>query len=218
MQTKSILTVSIAILFIAMSIKAQVKSNSPAKPQAKNAGSETKTFGSFTDSRDGKTYKTVKIGTQTWMAENLAYKAANGCNAYENDKKKARMYGYLYTWTAAVNACPAGWHLPSDDEWTILENYLGGDSIAGGKMKESGLTNWNNPNTVTSNSSGFTALPGGYSFGGRFTNVGYGAGFWWSAAESGVSAWPRYLYYMEARVYRTAYNKSYGFSVRCIKD
>jgi len=116
--------------------------------------------GTFTDSRDGKTYKTVKIGTQTWTAENLAFKSNNGCWAYDDEVANAAIYGYLYNWETAKAACPKGWHLPSVEEWTILVNYLGGDSIAGGKLKAIGTTYWTAPNAGASNQSVFSALPG----------------------------------------------------------
>jgi uncharacterized protein (TIGR02145 family) len=80
--------------------------------------------GNFTDPRDGKTYKTVEIGTQTWMAENLAYKVEKGCWAYDNNQSNVKTYGYLYDWKIAKEVCPSGWHLPSDSEWTILSDYL----------------------------------------------------------------------------------------------
>lgn len=220
MQNKLLLTTAIAFLFIAMSSKAQIKSTTPAEAQTKETSNlETKTFGSFTDSRDSKTYKTIKIGTQIWMMENLAYKAAEGCTAYNNDKNKVKVYGYLYTWKAALNACPAGWHLPSDDEWTTLTSYLGGEDVAGSKLRPT--TGWMNIEStyaiVASKSNGFTALPGGYFGRGSFYGVGV-YGYWWSASGNGGDALGRYLNYNEARVYRSTDNKAYGFSVRCVKN
>ena len=214
MQNKPLLTTAIAILFIAMSSRAQIKSTTPAEVQTKeSSNSETKTLGSFKDSRDGKTYKIIKIGTQIWMGENLAYKAAEGCTAYNNDENNAKIYGYLYTWKVALSACPTGWHLPSDDEWTILTSYLGGEDVAGNKLRP--ITGWMNIELGASNTNGFRALPGGSSNGGSFYNVGV-YGLWWSATESGGNAWGRSLYSSESRVYRTADYKAYGFSVRCI--
>jgi uncharacterized protein (TIGR02145 family) len=115
--------------------------------------------------------------------------------------------------------CPAGWHLPTDAEWTTLTTYLGGEGIEGGKMKETGTTHWASPNTGATNSSGFTALPGGY----RGTNVTFSdltvAGNFWSASESSATiAWYRYLVYGNANVYRYYYFKSYGFSARCLQN
>ena len=91
--------------------------------------------GSYTDARDGKVYKTVTIGKQTWMAENLAFKAATGCWAYNNNETNVKMYGYLYDWETANNVAPAGWHLASDKEWNKLTDFLGGMFDSGEKLK-----------------------------------------------------------------------------------
>jgi len=198
MKNKSLL-MTIAILILAMSSIAQ-------------------TTGSFTDSRDGKVYKTVKIGTQTWMAENLAYKAGYGCWAYNNNDSNVAKYGYLYDWKLAKTVCPAGWHLPSDAEWLALIKYLGGDSLAGGKLKMT--TAWVSPNTGANNSSGFSALPGGfyYSLDDTFNSFGQ-TGDWWSASESSeFRAWNWVLGYDGASVNHLSTNKDFSMSVRCIKD
>ena len=141
-------------------------------------------------------------------------------------------YGALYTYAAAIadnwtrdNAngqgiCPDGWHLPTAAEWNTLSDYLGGSSVAGGKMKEAGISHWYSPNAGATNESGFTALPGGYRSydNGTFGFAGH-HGYWWSATEgSSYDAWYRRLYYNRATVYRYDDNKSYGFSVRCIRD
>jgi uncharacterized protein (TIGR02145 family) len=142
-------------------------------------------------------------------------------------------YGVLYNWPAAMNGasssvsnpsgvqgvCPDGWHLPSNAEWTQLTNYLGGESVAGGKLKEAGYDHWINPNLGATNSSGFTALPGGYRFSdGSFPNVGFN-GFWWLATEFDATyAWDRTLVYNSAYVNRGNYYKEDGFSVRCVRD
>ena len=110
----------------------------------------------FTDVRDGKVYKTVKIGNQTWMAENLNYVTANSWE-FDNSSTNGDVYGRLYTWEAALTACPSGWHLPSDAEWTILTDDLGGESVANEKMKSTSRWDYNGNGT---NSSGFNALPG----------------------------------------------------------
>ena len=156
---------------------------------------------------------------------------------YNNDNiTGAGSWGALYTWAAAMSdnavssstnpsgvqgVCPDGWHLPSDAEWTELTDYLGGTSVAGGKMKETGTTHWNSPNTGATNESGFSALPGGYRYyygTGAFYNAGY-LGGWWSATESsGTNAWLRYLYYYDAEATRYSNDKSFGFSVRCVRD
>lgn len=141
-------------------------------------------------------------------------------------------YGALYTYAAAIadnwardNAsgqgiCPDGWHLPTDAEWTILTNFLGGEFVAGGKMKEGGTSHWIFPNTGATNESYFTALPGGDRdyYDGAFYNAGR-VGFWWSATEiSSNLSWNRLLNYNLANVTRYYYDKSYGFSVRCTRD
>ncbi len=172
---------------------------------------------SFTDSRDGQIYRTVQIGTQTWMAENLNYNCS-GSYCYNNDPANGEIYGRLYTWDAAKTAAPAGWHLPTDAEWQTLVGYLGGSSVAGGKMKETGTEHWYSPNIAT-NESGFTALPGGSRRGSEaFYNLGRYADFWSATENSSSYAWYRYLCYHRSDVYRYYYYKSRGFSVRCVKD
>lgn len=143
-------------------------------------------------------------------------------------------YGVLYNWPAAMagsvsstanpsgvqGVCPTGWHLPSDAEWTELSDYLGGESVAGGKLKETGTTHWNSPNTGATNETGFTALPGGYRLNtGTFYGIG-NYGFWWSATENNTNnAWSRIMYYNYSYVLRVnGYDKELGFSVRCVRD
>ena len=195
----------------------------------------------FTDPRDGKVYQTVVIGNQVWMAENLAYlpsvnmvadgsedaagsyyyvygyDGTNVADAKATDNYAT--YGVLYNWTAAMNACPDGWHLPSDAEWTELTDYLGGESVAGGKLKETGTTHWASPNTGATNETGFTALPGGYRLNnGTFYFIGY-YGLWWSATgHDATDAWNRVMDCYLSGVYRYNYNKEDGFSVRCLRD
>ena len=176
--------------------------------------------GTFTDSRDSKTYKWVKIGNQTWMAENLAYKTNSGCWAYDNKQSNVTKYGYLYNWKTAKKACPKGWHLPSDAEWSELIVFLGGEGIAGGKMKEAGTIHWKGPNKGADNISGFTALPGGDCLYGNssFRGVGY-SGYWWGSTEySSSGAYSRYLIYNYANVHVYFSYKSSGFSVPCLRN
>jgi uncharacterized protein (TIGR02145 family) len=202
------------------------------------------TYGSLIDI-DGNSYRTIKIGTQTWMAENLrTTKYRNGdpiplvstnsawvslntdayCN-YENtsDDIKIATMGRLYNWFAITdsrNIAPAGWHVATDAEWSSLTNFLGTESNAGGKLKERGNKHWNSPNTSATNSSGFTALPGGrreYDTG-LFINDTYD-GFWWtSSAYNPDYSWYRYLHYSDAGIFRANFHKQYGFSVRCVQD
>ncbi len=142
-------------------------------------------------------------------------------------------YGVLYNWTAAMDGeassttnpsgiqgvCPTGWHLPSDAEWTELTDYLGGTSVAGGKLKETGTTHWTSPNTGATNETGFTALPGGYrGDNGTFGSIG-SRGYWWSATEyDAPNAWYRYMYDSLSNVGSYKFDKELGFSVRCVRD
>jgi uncharacterized protein (TIGR02145 family) len=175
--------------------------------------------GFFTDPRDGKVYKIVKIGKQVWMAENLAYKSSRGNYwAYGNDQSNVTKYGYLYDWETALSACPPGWHLPTNEEWTALIDYLGGIAIAGGKLKATGNT-WNNPNKGATNITGFTALPGGrFGFDRAYDYIGED-GYWWSATEGNIScAWNWFMTYRLGYVSRYNSEKGLGFSVRCLRD
>jgi uncharacterized protein (TIGR02145 family) len=191
---------------------------------------------------DGNVYYTDTIGTQIWMVENLkTTKYRDGTDIsnvtdntawtnlstgaycdYDNIPSNSNTYGRLYNWYAvkgALNICPSGWHVPTDDEWTTLTTYLGGESVAGGKLKETGTSHWHSPNTGATNESGFTALPGGNrSMDGGFYYLGYSAYFWHSAEYGTDGAWIRYLDNDNASVYHIHDDKDHGFSVRCIKD
>jgi len=171
--------------------------------------------GYLTDSRDGKRYKIVVIGNQTWMAENLNYNAS-GSKCYNNDERYCNYYGRLYNWNAAKSACPKGWHLPSDAEWTKLTDFVGGEKTAGTRLKSA--SGWSNNGNGT-DEFGFSALPGGNGYSdGSFNSVGKG-GYWWSATESYASnAWYRYMLYDLAYVFRYFSDKSYYSSVRCVQD
>jgi len=191
---------------------------------------------------DSNIYPTVKIGDQWWMAENLKVtRYRNGddipivtddtewenlttgayCN-YNNNSDNADIYGRLYNWYAvndSRNIAPLGWHVPSDEEWQTLIDYLGGESVAGGKLKETGTTHWNSPNEGATNESGFAALPGGYRYyNGYFYSLGSSAYFWSSTEYGSSRAWSRLLYYDYASVYRYDDYKHYGFSVRLVRD
>ncbi len=170
--------------------------------------------GVLTDARDGKKYKVVKIGSQTWMAENLNYDAS-GSKCYENNSANCAKYGKLYNWETAKKACPSGWHLPSDAEWTALENAVGGKEVAGKKLKAK--SGWNKNGNGTDEYD-FSALPGGIGYsGGNFYSVG-SYGNWWSSTEyNSNSAWDRRMYY-SSNVGRDYDDKSSLFSVRCLKD
>ena len=153
---------------------------------------------------------------------------------YNNYASTGVTYGKLYNWYAVVGIWneasktdvtqrkklpPTGYHIPSDAEWTTLITYLGGEIVAGDKMKATGTSLWVSPNQGATNSSGFTGLPGGCRDGnGTFNNIGY-YGFWWSSTEDGTtSAWHRYLYYSSGGADGVSYNKGDGFSVRCLRD
>ena len=190
---------------------------------------------------DNNNYATVQIGTQTWMAENLKttyYKNGaaipnitdnatwttlpSGAYCDYNNIANNSNYGRLYNWFAVNtgNLCPTGWHVPTDAEWTTLTTYLGGESIAGGKLKA--ITQWNSPNTGATNSSGFSAFPGGSRNGslsyGTYSGIGTN-GYWWSASEGNpFIAWQRTLYCNDNGVGKIQDGKSSGFSVRCLKD
>ena len=184
---------------------------------------------------DGRTYKYKKIGTQTWMVENLAwlptvshssdgsetkpYYYVYGYEGSNVDDAKTTAnydtYGVLYNWFAALTACPAGWHLPVEAEWSILTDYLG--SGAGGLMKEGGAAHWLGPNSGATNGSGFNALPSGVRDNPGFDNLGYYS-YFWSGSENGAGfAWQWYLRYDTEGLYQVSSNRSTGFSVRCVR-
>ncbi|OVE78708.1 hypothetical protein BVY01_04640 [bacterium I07] len=191
---------------------------------------------------DGNVYRTIKIGNQVWMAENLKVTHyRNGdpiphvtsttawsnlstgayCN-YENTASNVSTYGCLYNWYAVNDSrkiAPVGWHVPTDAEWRTLVDYLGGSGVAGGKMKESGTLHWKSPNTGATNSSDFSVLPGGYRNNpGDFYSVGSDAPFWSSTEGSSLSAWGWRLGYSISGVRRGKDDKPSGFSVRFVRD
>lgn len=201
--------------------------------------------GTFTDKRDGQEYKWVKIGAQIWMAENLAYipnicgpDSDCGIYVYNYGGEGSfgtvySVYGVLYNWETAMNVCPEGWHLPSDEEWMELELFLGMEfdeldhpngsgTVAniGGKLKdaESGL--WEEPNEGATNETGFSALPAGYlnASNKRFSGLNSTAVFWTASENELHRAMNRmYSRHANGRV-RSSRSKLYGYSVRCIKD
>jgi uncharacterized protein (TIGR02145 family) len=175
--------------------------------------------GTFTDSRDKKTYKTVKIGSQTWLAENLNYEA-KGSLCYGNKKEFCDKYGRLYDWNTAKAACPSGWHLPSKDEWQVLADVVGGNGEAGKKLKAK--SGWNDYEGKSGNGTdiyGFSALPGGHYRSGGFWSVGEG-GDWWSTSEGSIdyAAYYRNMYYEVGYLHDYDGDKNHLRSVRCLKD
>jgi uncharacterized protein (TIGR02145 family) len=191
--------------------------------------------GVLTDSRDGKKYKIVKIGRQIWMGENLNYNA-NGSKCYDNKPANCDKYGRLYNWSTAKTACPKGWHLPSDAEWTTLTDFVGGSKVAGTKLKaKSGWNEYVGFSKKSGNGTdefGFSALPGGGGLSsGDFSGVGK-LGYWQSATENNAAfaaftafitsasfAWSRDMSYGSADVGRGDGNDKANFiSVRCVQD
>lgn len=180
-------------------------------------------MGEFIDSRDGKTYKWIKIGTQVWMAENLNYLTSIGSACYDNKEDNCKIYGRLYTHEKAKNACPNGWYLPSDGDWKVLEQYLGmskkyADEVS---WRDSGSvgcylksTYYWPKNSVGTNSSGFNALPGGYSYRGNnkiyYASLGHMAYFWSSFS------WYRELN-IGGGIKRDIIDNKRYYSVRCIR-
>ena len=181
-------------------------------------------FGSFTDVRDKKIYKTVTIGTQTWFAYNLSFNYP-GSWCYNNTSDYCSTYGKLYSQEAALKACPDGWHLPSADEWLILLNYLGKRNVVGGSLKETGDDHWEEPNEGATNVTGFKALPGGYrdALTGSYFRIGKEVVFWSSTklTVSDNTSWTLFLEYNSSKAFTeniTLSNNNNGYSVRCIKN
>lgn len=196
---------------------------------------------------DGNVYHTVTIGSQVWMVENLKTTKYNDGSAipmvpdnstwtalsspgfcwYKNDASTYKnTYGALYNWYTVNTGklAPPGWHVPTDEEWTTLTAYLGGEGLSGGKMKstgtiEAGTGLWQEPNTWATNESGFTGIPAGYRYiYGQFSSMG-SAGYWWSSSERNTTnAWFRLMMYTYPSVYRYDFHKNNGFSVRCLQD
>jgi uncharacterized protein (TIGR02145 family) len=189
------------------------------------------------DSRDGKRYLTVKIGDQVWMAENLAFLPSVSLSSMESDNApfcyvydyegesveeaktsgNYRIHGALYNLPAALAACPPGWHLPSDDEWTALTNFLG--SYPGGKLKQTGTINWKYNSPGANNISGFTALGSGVrKYHVDFFYLHEYAYFWSSTPSVDNQAWYRRLNDVNDNVFRAEGYRRLGQSVRCVKD
>ncbi|MEW6016340.1 MAG: fibrobacter succinogenes major paralogous domain-containing protein [Candidatus Zixiibacteriota bacterium] len=190
---------------------------------------------------DGNSYRTVTIGTQTWMAENLKVtryrngdaipvisdssgweSLTNGaCCTYDNNTSNVAVFGRLYNHYAVADSrgiAPAGWHVPSDTDWQILTDYLGGYVIAGGKMKDASDAYWESPNEGATNSSGFSALPAGQRFNGVYQHQGTAAYFWSFIEESGINGRYIFIQFDNAGAHGDDYPKQSGFSIRCVKD
>ena len=229
---------------VAKSSSSQKTVSSSSDKVAELADSADVIVGSMKDSRDGQTYKTVEIGNQVWMAENMNYETA-GSYCYNDADSNCTKYGRLYTWAAAMDSagtwsangkgcgykktcsptypvrgvCPEGWHLPSKAEWETLFNAVGGQSVTGTKLKStSGWSGWNSNGNGTDAFS-FSALPAGYRINdGVYDDEGNDAYFWSSTEYYSSYAYRMYLYYGGDDAYLGDDRKYYGFSVRCLKD
>jgi uncharacterized protein (TIGR02145 family) len=204
---------------------------------------------------DGNVYRTVLIGDQCWIVENLKvvhYRngdailhaadsgawsglAEGACCEYDNDSGNVETYGRLYNWHAVTDErgiAPEGWHVATDDEWKQLEVYLGMSRSeaeskgfremaedVGGKLKDTGTSQWISPNASATNESGFSAMPGGFrNYLGHFNNMGFNGYFWSSTAYDSLDAWSRYLYNDNSGISRYHSNMQNGLSVRCVRD
>jgi len=176
----------------------------------------------LTDGRDGQTYRTVRIGNQTWMAENLNYKTEKRSCCYGNSLVNCSKYGRLYDWNTASTVCPAGWKLPDTADWRALMAFVGGQKAAGQKLKSRSGWNVNDDGNVSGNGTddyGFSALPGGTrGLDGSFAHAGY-YGFWWASTKSAEGyAYYRGMRYNDEYVNEDDYDANYGRSVRCIQE
>lgn len=198
-------------------------------------------YGDMTD-QEGNTYKTLTIGTQTWMAQNLRSTKYNDGSVipygspetininvfsgkyctYNNttDKDSIIALGNLYNWYAVNTSklAPIGWHVASETDWKTLIEYLGGKEVAGGKLKENGIGNWKSPNSGATNETGFTALPGGQCDNNlKFQDIG-NYGYWWSATEINSSAYAHQIIFGSGQADSYSFGKERYFSVRCVKN
>jgi uncharacterized protein (TIGR02145 family) len=219
----------------------------PGLSAANTTSKPTSGYGPTIKDVDGNEYKTVYIGTQQWMGENLKVSKYNDgtpipnvtdntqwsnlstgawCD-YNNSDSIGRIYGKLYNWFAVSpstngnkNVCPTGWHVPLDAEWTKLTDYLGGTVVAGGKMKSTGILLWSMPNSEATNSSLFTGIPGGgRSYDANFTFLGMYAYFWAVNQQDILNSYARFLDFNFGDIdgFNNS-NKKSALSVRCVKD
>jgi len=194
----------------------------------------------FADFRDGQVYNTVQIGEQCWMAENLNIGTMiNSSNdptnngeiekyCYDDDPGNCDEYGGLYQWDEMMEysiiqcspgICPIGWYIPRIENMATLSDFLGGEDIAGGKMKETGTVHWNQPNTRATNSSGFTGLPGGHIISAEYFYLGFSLRFWSSSETNSLYAlYGTLSYYNSYFYYQAGFEKTHGYSVRCIRE
>lgn len=180
---------------------------------------------------DGNVYKTIKIGDQWWMAKNLRVThdpQGKKIKSYvfKNDSTNEAIYGLFYSWDVAMNGsaqkkaqsiAPDGWHIPDDEDWNQLFEYLGGVSVAGGKMKEEGTEHWHSPNTGATNESGFAGLPAGCYSMGMFEGLGVGTHYLSSTGSGSKTSVPS-LHSESAELLRFEVPKTFFHSIRCVKD
>ncbi|MDD3877749.1 MAG: fibrobacter succinogenes major paralogous domain-containing protein [Bacteroidales bacterium] len=171
----------------------------------------------FTDTRDGQVYNTIQIGTQTWMSENINH-AVSGSWCYDDNDANCLKFGRLYTWESAKEACPQGWHIPTDSDWDVLVAAIGEKSVAGGTLKDNASGLWKAPNTGANNSTGYSALPAGIKLNnGSYTAQGETAAFW-SIFDNGSGAWGRHLTFNSARFNSLNNPEHMAYSLRCLKN
>jgi len=229
-------------LLIATTVLALILFNTSCKKDDDNNKTPTPTYPSSVKDIDGNVYQTVKIGSQVWLKENLKVtKYRNGdpienvindatwaskttgayCN-YDNEVSNGHTYGRLYNWYAINDErkiAPAGWHVPTEEEWNVMINYLGGEAQAGGKLKEKTLNYWATPNYMATNTSGFTGLPGGGRNQDGVFNLKSMNGLFWTKSEyDNTFAWLRILSYDKADINKNEYYKKWGASVRLVMD
>lgn len=225
-------TLLVALMLLAVSCKKE-----SSIIQSSRTISESATQTALPEASEPAREQTVIIGKQVWHLKDLA--TSNYRNGdeiphvqdsakwstltsgawcwYENDPRKGKLYNW-YAIKDPRNLAPAGWHVPNDAEWTILTNYLGGESYAGGRMKEAGTDHWKFPNSGATNSSKFTGLPGGYrNYEGNFSAIGR-QGYWWSSSKFGTFGSSFGLVYDNSNFSKYSAIKQNGFSVRCIED
>jgi len=221
--TKLALTAALGLALTLLACEDKEKKQTPAETQTAEPAAapppQEAAATTLTDSRDKKTYKTVKIGTQTWMAENLNYEA-KGSKCYDNKPANCQKYGRLYDWNTAMNSCPSGWHLPTNEEWKKLRNFAGGPGPTDSKLM---ATNGWNKDKVDNGTDdfGFSALPAGTGFGDSFEDIGNYGG-WWSGTEYeslNVDAYREDMGSSSGEEEHSLTNpKGSLLSVRCIKD
>ncbi|MBK5270072.1 MAG: fibrobacter succinogenes major paralogous domain-containing protein [Bacteroidia bacterium] len=233
------------LLMIVLNLPAQETQEPNEGTKAEKIYTSSKELFADYDNLTSSSLKTITIGTQTWMAENLDVSTFQNGDAipeaknrddwdnaeeneqpvwcyYEFNSKNGKIYGKLYNWIAVEDSrrlAPKGWHIASDAEWTILTSYLGGENSAGGKLKEAGTVHWENNKAAATNSSGFTALPGGRLNNlGEFLNIGIFGNWWTSTNHDDGNAKSLYISDNTNFTSRDYNDKTCGLSVRCVKD